>query len=87
LPVDVPPSSERRAAPAPTRAAAVADTAAPMQVVSLEEAEQRAIAQALRECRGNMSQAAVCLKIGRATLYRKVKKYGIATDADVPVLG
>jgi DNA-binding NtrC family response regulator len=64
------------------RSAAAADPPAALQTLSLEEAEQRAIAQALRECRGNMSQAALRLKIGRATLYRKVKKYGIESAAD-----
>jgi DNA-binding NtrC family response regulator len=54
-------------------------------VLSLEEAEQRAIAQALRECRGNMSQAAIRLKIGRATLYRKVKKYGLSLQGEAVV--
>jgi DNA-binding NtrC family response regulator len=69
------PSLERTAA-GMARAVA-ADAAMPTQTVSLEEAEQRAIAQALKDCGGNMSQAAIRLKIGRATLYRKVKKYGI----------
>ncbi|HEX7926805.1 MAG TPA: sigma-54 dependent transcriptional regulator [bacterium] len=78
LPVDLPPPVEARSA-SPARAAAVAEPAAPTQVMTLEETEHRAIVQALRECRGNMSQAAVRLKIGRATLYRKVKRYGIET--------
>jgi DNA-binding NtrC family response regulator len=67
--------------PARGAAAAAADPPPPTRSVSLEETEQRAIVQALRDCQGNMSQAAIRLKIGRATLYRKVKKYGIAATA------
>ncbi len=58
----------------------------PAAGASLEEAEQQAILRALEDCRGNMSQAAIRLRIGRATLYRKVKKYGIAAP-DVPAAG
>ena len=36
-----------------------------------------AIRRALAATDGNMSRAAVRLNIGRATLYRKSKKYGI----------
>ena len=45
--------------------------------VSLEDMEAEAIAQALAENGGNMSKAALQLGIGRATLYRKSKKYGL----------
>lgn len=44
---------------------------------SLEQLEIEAIQNALAANGGNMSKAAVQLKIGRATLYRKFKKYGI----------
>lgn len=44
---------------------------------SLEQLEIEAIQNALAANGGNMSKAAVQLKIGRATLYRKSKKYGI----------
>ncbi len=44
---------------------------------SLEQLEIDAIQNALAANGGNMSKAAVQLKIGRATLYRKFKKYGI----------
>jgi DNA-binding NtrC family response regulator len=88
LPLPAPPGPAAAPFPAPPAtagrapgAAAAADPPPPMLGISLEEAEQRAIAQALRDCRGNMSQAAIRLKIGRATLYRKVKKYGIAAMA------
>ena len=39
--------------------------------------EQKLIAGTLAELSGNMAQAAKSLGISRATLYRKVKDYGI----------
>ncbi len=48
-----------------------------MRVVPLDELERRAIEVALLQYRGNISIVARKLKIGQATLYRKVKKYGI----------
>jgi DNA-binding NtrC family response regulator len=50
----------------------------PARVVPLEQLEARAIAKALASTGGNMSRAALQLGIGRATLYRKTKKYGLA---------
>ena len=44
---------------------------------SLEQLERSAIQRALAATGGNMTRAAVQLKIGRATLYRKSKKYGL----------
>lgn len=44
---------------------------------SLEDMEAGAIQRALAENSGNMSKAALQLGIGRATLYRKSKKYGL----------
>ena len=43
----------------------------------LERAEQAAIAAALRAHQGNRSRAAAALGIGRATLYRKLRRYGL----------
>ena len=51
--------------------------AVPAPPATLEELEIAAIRAALAINGGNMSKAAVQLKIGRATLYRKSKKYGI----------
>ena len=45
---------------------------------TLREIEQKVIADTLAELSGNMAQAAKSLGISRATLYRKVKDYGIA---------
>ncbi|MGC8492269.1 MAG: sigma-54-dependent transcriptional regulator [Syntrophobacteraceae bacterium] len=44
---------------------------------SLVEVEKRHIRQMLLAARGNRSQAAAMLGIGRKTLYRKLKEYGI----------
>ncbi len=54
----------------------VAD-AMPIKNMSLEEAEKTLIATALKNHRGNISEAARELGIGRQTLYRKIGKYQI----------
>ncbi len=46
-------------------------------VVPLEKLEEIAVRNALRICNGNSALAAKRLGIGRATLYRMVKRYGI----------
>jgi len=46
-------------------------------VVPLEELERRAILQAIEVTKGDRSLAADLLGIGRTTLYRKLKSYGI----------
>jgi len=51
-------------------------TAAP--VLSLEEIEKRAIVDALAFTQGDHVKAARLLGIGRTTLYRKIRQYGIA---------
>jgi DNA-binding NtrC family response regulator len=45
----------------------------------LHGAEREIIIRALRESEGNQTQAAEALGMGRNTLWRKLKKYGIAT--------
>lgn len=47
------------------------------KVVPLEDLEKQAIEAALMRFQGNISVAAKKLKIGQATLYRKVKKFGL----------
>lgn len=44
----------------------------------LGQVERDTILQVLKACGGNMSEAARRLGIGRATLYRKLKKHGLA---------
>ncbi|MDZ7372627.1 MAG: sigma-54 dependent transcriptional regulator [candidate division KSB1 bacterium] len=43
----------------------------------IEKLEEQALRQALLECEGNISETARRLGIGRATIYRKAKKYGL----------
>ena len=50
----------------------------PSGVVPLVEVEKRAIFQALEYTKGDRAMAAVLLGIGRTTLYRKLKEYGVA---------
>jgi transcriptional regulator with PAS, ATPase and Fis domain len=47
---------------------------------SLRDTERELIGQALVEAGGNLSQAATRLGIHRATLYRKLKRYGLAVS-------
>lgn len=51
-------------------------TTAP-QSLNIEEVEKAAIAQAINQCKGNLTQAAKELGFGRSTLYRKMTKYGL----------
>ena len=44
----------------------------------LEGAEQRAIRRAIAAANGNLTAAARALKIGRATLYRRMQALGIS---------
>jgi len=46
-------------------------------MLSLEEAERRTIRRAVEVCRGNLTEAARRLGIGRSTLYRKMEEYGL----------
>jgi DNA-binding NtrC family response regulator len=48
-------------------------------VVPLEQLEEIAVRNAIRICNGNSAMAAKKLGIGRATLYRMVKRYGMNT--------
>lgn len=46
-------------------------------LIPLLDVERRHVALALQRCRGNLSEAARALGIGRTTLYRKIEKYGL----------
>ena len=46
-------------------------------VISLPDSERQAIVRALKETSGERGKAARLLSIGRTTLYRKMKQYGI----------
>ncbi len=45
--------------------------------LNMDEVEKRAIQEAIRKHQGNLSKAAGELGLGRSTLYRKMKKYGV----------
>ena len=47
------------------------------RVSTMNELEAKAIENAIAQFRGNLTEAAKALGIGRATLYRKVKQYQI----------
>jgi len=49
----------------------------PSPVISIPDSEQQAIRNALAQTRGERARAASLLRIGRTTLYRKMKQYGI----------
>ena len=50
-------------------------------VETMEASERRVIVQALQTFRGDKLLAAKALGIGKTTLYRKLKEYGIGEDA------
>jgi len=47
------------------------------KIQSLEEIERHAIEETFKACKGNPTKTAQVLGIGRATLYRKLKKFGL----------
>ena len=49
-------------------------------ILTLEELKRQAVERAYRLCEGNVDKAAVELDIGRATMYRLLKKYDIKDD-------
>ena len=49
--------------------------------LTLESVEKRAIEKALQASRGNVSLACRKLGIGRATIYRKIKKYNLRWES------
>jgi transcriptional regulator with GAF, ATPase, and Fis domain len=51
------------------------------KVATMNELESKAIENAIQQFRGNLTEAAKALGIGRATLYRKVKQYQIDPSA------
>lgn len=51
------------------------------RVQKMEQLEAKAIEEAIQQYKGNLTEAAKALGIGRATLYRKVKLYHIDPTA------
>jgi two-component system, NtrC family, response regulator HydG len=48
-----------------------------LETLNLKDWEQRLISEALRRANGNVPEAASLLGLGRATLYYKIKQYGL----------
>lgn len=48
-----------------------------VKILPLDTLEKNAIIDAVKKCNGNLQLASKLLNIGRATLYRKIKKYDI----------
>ncbi len=57
------------------------------EIPTLKELERRAILQALQVAHGDRIRAAKLLGIGKTTIYRKLREYGIAGSADMPPSG
>jgi DNA-binding NtrC family response regulator len=66
-------------APQGSAASAAADSAA-LASMTLEEAEQAMIRNAMDRCDGNIQRAAEMLGLSRPALYRRLEKYGISGD-------
>ncbi|HCU23427.1 MAG TPA: hypothetical protein DF383_00275 [Deltaproteobacteria bacterium] len=60
-----------------TRDQSNASLSAEKEILTLEQIEKQAIQSALKKCEGNVPEAARRLKVGQATLYRKIRKFGI----------
>ncbi len=54
----------------------------PSHIVSIAEMERRAILGTIRQLKGDKLMAAKLLGIGKTTLYRKLKEYGISDEED-----
>lgn len=52
-------------------------TSPPKEILPLEAVEEQCIRDALAYCKGNAIKAADLLKIGKATIYRKIAKFNI----------
>jgi DNA-binding NtrC family response regulator len=63
--------AEKLAAPSPE---------APTSVKTIDDMERRAIVNALRATKGNVREAAQQLGIGQATVYRRLKRFGIVLE-------
>ena len=59
----------------------------PSTLATIQELEQRAILQALKATQGDRLRAAKLLGIGKTTIYRKLKQYGLEEVAEAPPSG
>lgn len=60
------------------------DPAGPPAVLSIAEMEKQAILNTIRQFKGDKLMAAKLLGIGKTTLYRKLKEYGLGSDSGLP---
>ncbi|MDE0018699.1 MAG: sigma 54-interacting transcriptional regulator, partial [Candidatus Poribacteria bacterium] len=65
--------------------AATSDPTDTTVILTLKEAERRAIIQALKATKGNISAAARALGISRSKLYRKIEEHNLRPKNGVPV--
>ena len=65
----------------PSPAQKNSDSMASSVTQSMPEVEKNAILKAIENSKGNLTQAAKKLDIGRATLYRKMQQYNIEKNA------
>ena len=84
---DLPPLAAASPAAGPTEpvqpggdAAGIAGLRPDDDIVPLEDLKRRAVERAFDVCDGNVERASAELGIGRATMYRLLKKYDISTD-------
>jgi DNA-binding NtrC family response regulator len=69
------------AAPAPTpKIGSLHSSSEPHVVLSIAELEKQAIINTIRELKGDKLMAARLLGIGKTTLYRKLKEYGLSDE-------
>jgi two-component system response regulator HydG len=66
--------------------AAIAQPGAPPRVMPLAELEKQAILSTIRQLKGDKLLAARLLGIGKTTLYRKLKEYGLSENVSLETL-
>ena len=74
------PSEIRHATPAVTQASEPSTAAADPELSSRDKARKREVALALKQADGQIEEAAAALGISRATIYRRIKKYGLPSQ-------
>lgn len=77
LTLEMLPEAVRQAVPATTSGVSPSDSPSPRRIPSIEQMERHLILEALEQTRGAVAQAAELLQLSPATLYRKIKKFGL----------
>ena len=52
-------------------------------ILPLEEVERREVLRAIRHCGGNITEAASALKIGKTTIYNKLRRWGYTDQSRI----